>query len=199
VYIVLEQQVSLASARAAFNRLAATGPITPDSFLRLSDAELLAIGFSRQKSSYCRGLAAALDSDQLDLASLDELDDHDARAALVQLKGIGPWTADIYLLMALCRPNIWPTGDLALVQALQEVKGLDHRPTGEEALAIAEGWQPWRAAAARILWHWYLSTPRSRGANRNGTAAADVPPRASTHIPAETHEPEGQQCLDKTA
>ena len=162
VYIVLEQQVSLASARAAFDRLAAAGPVTPDFFLRLSDQELLAIGFSRQKASYCRGLATALASAELDLSAIDELDDQEARAALLQLKGIGPWTADIYLLMALLRPNIWPIGDLALVQALQEVKELDRRPTAAEALAIAELWQPWRAAAARILWHWYLSTPRRR-------------------------------------
>jgi DNA-3-methyladenine glycosylase II len=162
VYIVLEQQVSLASARAAFDRLAAAGPVTPDNFLRLSDQELLTIGFSRQKASYCRGLATAIASAQFDLAAIDELDDPEARSVLLQLKGVGPWTADIYLLMALQRPNIWPTGDLALVQALQEVKGLDHRPIAAEALAIAELWHPWRAAAARILWHWYLSTPRRR-------------------------------------
>jgi DNA-3-methyladenine glycosylase II len=173
VYIVLEQQVSLASARAAFDRLAAAGPVTPDNFLRLSDAELLAIGFSRQKSSYCRGLATALASGQLDLASIARLDDDEARAALIQLKGIGPWTADIYLLMALRRPNIWPTGDLALVQALQEVKGLHHRPTAAEALAIAEMWHPWRAAAARILWHWYLSTPRRRPVVQRGMLKTD--------------------------
>jgi DNA-3-methyladenine glycosylase II len=162
VYIVLEQQVSLASARAAFERLASAGPVTPDSFLRFSDQELLALGFSRQKASYCRGLASALASAELNLAAIDELDDQQARATLLQLKGIGPWTADIYLLMALLRPNIWPMGDLGLLQALQEVKELDHRPTAVEALAIAESWQPWRAVAARILWHWYLSTPRRR-------------------------------------
>ena len=105
VYIVLEQQVSLASARAAFDRLAAAGPVTPETFLRLSDTELHAIGFSRQKTAYCRGLAAALASSQLDLAAVDELDDDEARFALTQLKGIGPWTADIYLLMVLCGPT----------------------------------------------------------------------------------------------
>ncbi len=175
VYIVLEQQVSLASARAAFDRLAAAGPVTPETFLRLSDTELHAIGFSRQKTAYCRGLAAALDSSQLDLAAVDELDDDEARFALTQLKGIGPWTADIYLLMVLCRPNIWPTGDLALLQALQEVKGLDRRPTSAEALAIAEIWHPWRAAAARVLWHWYLSTPRQRHVSSSARRRADEP------------------------
>jgi DNA-3-methyladenine glycosylase II len=198
VYIVLEQQVSLASARAAFDRLAAVGPITPERFLRLSDAELLAIGFSRQKSSYCRGLAAAVESAQLDLAAINELEDHEARASLIQLKGIGPWTADIYLLMALCRPNIWPTGDLALVQALQEVKGLDHRPAEEEARTIAELWHPWRAAAARILWHWYLSTPRRRRASSHGAPGA-ARPAASGRALAESHDPGGLECLVKTA
>jgi DNA-3-methyladenine glycosylase II len=175
VYIVLEQQVSLASARAAFNRLSAVGPLTPEHFLRLSDGELLTIGFSRQKTSYCRGLAEAVASAQLDLDNLDRLDDRDARTALVQLKGIGPWTADIYLLMALGRPNIWPTGDLALLQALQEVKGLEHRPSTTEAQAIAERWEPWRAAAARILWHWYLSTPRRRQPTGSVMLGTDEP------------------------
>lgn len=160
LHIILEQQVSLASARAAFDRLAAAGPVTPEHFLRLSDTELRLIGFSRQKSAYGRGLAEAVMAGRLDLETLASLDDDAARAALVSLKGIGPWTADIYLLMALRRPDIWPTGDLALVQALQDVKNLARRPTADEALAIAEGWRPWRAVAARVLWHWYLSTPR---------------------------------------
>lgn len=164
VHIILEQQVSLASARAAFDRLTLAGPVTPEGFLRLSNSELLAIGFSRQKAAYGRGLAAAVTSGQLDLAALERLDDEAACAALVSLKGIGPWTADIYLLMALRRPDIWPTGDLALVQALREVKGLAERPTGLEALALAERWRPWRAVAARVLWHWYLSTPRRKPA-----------------------------------
>jgi DNA-3-methyladenine glycosylase II len=185
--------VSLASARAAFDRLTAAAPLTPENFLRLSDAQLLSIGFSRQKASYCRGLSVALDSGQLDLEALDALDDEQARAALTRLKGIGPWTADIYLLMALCRPNIWPAGDLALVQALQEVKGLGRRPNTVEALAIAETWHPWRAAAARILWHWYLSTPRQRRV----TAGAR---QDSAGTPPPVHDQGGdQRCLDRTA
>ena len=160
LHIILEQQVSLASARAAFDRLVAAGPVTPASFLLHDDATLRAFGFSRQKAGYGRGLAQALASGALDLTALERLDDDSARAALVGLKGIGPWTADIYLLMALRRPDIWPVGDLALVQAMQAIKGLAQRPTPADMLALAERWRPWRAAAARVLWHYYLSTPR---------------------------------------
>ena len=129
VHIILEQQVSLASARAAFDRLlAAASPLTPHGFLRLDDQELRAIGFSRQKASYARGLSLAVVNGDLDLVSLETLDDASARDQLLQLKGIGPWTADIYLLMALRRPDIWPVGDLALVSAVRDVKQLDGRP-----------------------------------------------------------------------
>jgi DNA-3-methyladenine glycosylase II len=162
LHIILEQQVSLASARAAFDRLRTAGPVTPERFLQYSDAELRGVGFSRQKAEYGRGLAQALAAGALDLGALALMDDAAARARLIALKGIGPWTADIYLLMALRRPDIWPSGDLALVLAMQEVKGLPARPTPVEALAIAEQWRPWRAVGARVLWHWYLSTPRRR-------------------------------------
>ncbi|HMN26783.1 MAG TPA: hypothetical protein PKE45_01420 [Caldilineaceae bacterium] len=159
VHIILEQQVSLASARAAFDRLvAAIDPLTPDRFLTLDDLALRAIGFSRQKTVYTRILAQALLSGQLDLANLAQHDDATARNALVALKGIGHWTADIYLLMAMRRPDIWPAGDLALQVAAQQVKGLPTRPTSEEMNRLAEPWRPWRAVAARVLWHHYLST-----------------------------------------
>ena len=174
LHIILEQQVSLASARAAFERLAAAAPVTAASFLRFDDASLRAFGFSRQKAAYGRGLAQALVAGALDLAALETMDDEAARAALVAIKGIGPWTADIYLLMALRRPDIWPVGDLALVLAAQDVKRLPHRPTSLELQALAEPWRPWRAAAARILWHYYLSTPRRRPAS-NTTAAVSPP------------------------
>jgi DNA-3-methyladenine glycosylase II len=179
LYIVLEQQVSLASARAAYDRLAAAGPVTPESFLVHSDSELLAFGFSRQKAGYCRGLAQSLLAEELDLVALEGLDDQAARTALTQLKGIGPWTADIYVLMALRRPNIWPIGDIALVQAMRELKSLPYRPSKEEALAIAEQWHPWRAAAARLLWHWYLSTPRQRGKASGSSQSSTTSPAAT--------------------
>jgi DNA-3-methyladenine glycosylase II len=156
--IILEQQVSLASADAAFERLrASANPLEPQRFLRLTDPELLAIGFSRQKTRYARLLAHAIEGGSLDLAELQTLDDEAARAVLTGLTGVGPWTASIYLLMALLRPDVWPPADIALAAAMQEVKGLDRRPTTAEMAETAEAWRPWRAVAARLLWHHYLS------------------------------------------
>jgi len=158
VYIILEQQVSLASARAAFGRLqAAVGPLTPTRFLKLSDAELLRIGFSRQKTLYTRLLAESLARRYFNLRDLHELEDDSARKMLIAFKGIGRWTADIYLLSALRRPDIWPTGDLALATAVQEVKGLRRRPSPDRLEALSLPWRPWRAVAARLFWHAYLS------------------------------------------
>jgi DNA-3-methyladenine glycosylase II len=163
VHIILEQQVSLASARAAYDRLLlAASPLTPERFLELDDARLRAIGFSRQKTAYGRHLVRAILDGQLDLGALEAMDDEAVRSALTQIKGIGPWTADIYLLMALRRPDIWPSGDLALVVAVQMVKGLASRPTPDEMEAYGEPWCPWRAVAARLLWHYYLSGTRPR-------------------------------------
>jgi DNA-3-methyladenine glycosylase II len=164
-FIVLEQQVSLASARAAFERLtAATGELAPEAFLRLDDRDLLAIGFSRQKARYVRGLASAILSGELDLDGIERMEDEAARSALTALVGIGPWTADIYLLLALGRPDVWPTGDLALVSAVREVKRLPDRPAGDELVALAEPWRPWRSVAARLFWHDYLSRRGQRDA-----------------------------------
>jgi DNA-3-methyladenine glycosylase II len=158
VHIILEQQVSLASARAAYDRLLlAVSPLTPRGFLVLDDVQLKAIGFSRQKTAYGRYLARAILEDRLDLGALAVMDDEAVRAALIELKGIGPWTADIYLLMALLRPDVWPSGDLALAVAWQRIKGLDSRPTPQEMEAHGARWRPWRAVAARLLWHYYLS------------------------------------------
>ena len=158
VYIILEQQVSLASARAAFERLqAAAKPLTPRRFLRLSDGELKRVGFSRQKTLYTRLLAESLANRYLDLRDLQELHDDAARNMLVALKGIGRWTADIYLLSALRRPDIWPVGDLALATAVQEVKRLRKRPAPERLEKLSQPWRPYRAVAARLFWHHYLS------------------------------------------
>jgi DNA-3-methyladenine glycosylase II len=157
VYIILEQQVSLASAKAAFDRLnAAVRPLTPRRFLKLTDAELLRIGFSRQKTLYTRLLADALARRHFDLRYLHDLHDDAARKMLVALKGIGNWTADIYLLSALRRPDIWPVGDLALATAVQEVKRLRARPTPERLEKLSQPWRPYRAVAARLFWHAYL-------------------------------------------
>ena len=158
VLLILEQQVSLASARAAYNRLvAATGTVTPAGLLALSDDELRAAGFSRQKTGYARALAQAILDGAFDPDGLADLDDDGVRCELTSLKGIGPWTAEIYLLMVLRRPDAWPAGDLALAAAAQQVKGLAARPSPAELVELAEAWRPWRAAAARILWHHYLS------------------------------------------
>jgi DNA-3-methyladenine glycosylase II len=163
VYIILEQQVSLASARAAFDRLnAAVRPLTPSRFLRLTDAELKSIGFSRQKTHYTRLLAESLSRRHFDLGYLHELHDDAARKMLTAFKGIGNWTADIYLLSALRRPDIWPVGDLALATAVQEVKQLRKRPSPERLEKLSQPWRPYRAVAARLFWHAYLS---KRGQN----------------------------------
>jgi DNA-3-methyladenine glycosylase II len=156
--LILEQQVSLASARAAFNRVdARVGGVTPDTLLALSDAELREDGFSRQKTRYARVLAESIVSGELDLEAVERLDDATARAALVALPGIGPWTADVYLLSALRRPDTWPVGDLALQEAARGVLALDVRPSPAELETIGERWRPHRATAARLLWHHYLA------------------------------------------
>jgi DNA-3-methyladenine glycosylase II len=136
----------------------AVSPLTPEGFLTLDDATLKAIGFSRQKTGYGRALAQAIVGKQLDLAALESMDDQAVRARLCALKGIGPWSADVYLLMALRRPDIWPTGDIALATAAQDVKHLAARPTPSELEQIGAAWRPWRSVAARLLWHQYLSS-----------------------------------------
>jgi DNA-3-methyladenine glycosylase II len=157
VHIILEQQVSLASARVAYERLLAlASPLTPGSFLALDDAELKSAGFSRQKTLYGRNLAEAVTEGRLNLEALVGMDDAEVKAELTRIKGIGAWTADIYLLMSLRRADAWPAGDLALAVALQEVKRLASRPAPFELAAIAEGWRPWRAVGARLLWNYYL-------------------------------------------
>jgi DNA-3-methyladenine glycosylase II len=163
VQIILEQQVSLASARAAFDRLLQAVPdLNPAEFLKLDDETLRECGFSRQKTRYCRNLAAAIKEGSLHLDGLETMDDDGARAELLKITGIGRWTADIYLLMALRRPDVWPMGDLALIVSVQRVKGLEEKPSSQVIEALSENWKPWRAVAARICWHHYLSSP-SRG------------------------------------
>ena len=155
---MLEQQVSLASAQAAFDRLAAAAdPLTPERFLAFSDVELLAIGFSRQKARYGRALADAIATGALDLDGLAALDDDLVRVELEAIPGIGHWTSTIYLLMVLGRPDVWPVGDIALAQAVGDVKGLGYRPGPDELRALGDAWRPWRSVAARLFWHDYLA------------------------------------------
>ena len=157
VKIILEQQVSLVSAQAAYNKLTnAINPLNPKTFITLTDKELRNIGFSRQKTKYCRILSEAILDGDINLDEIKEKSDHDAMKTLTALKGVGPWTASIYLLMALKRPDIWPEGDRALLVAMKESMNLTSVPNPAEALLIAESWKPWRSVAARILWHSYL-------------------------------------------
>lgn len=158
VWIILEQQVSLASARAVWDRLLVlVSPLTPQSFIELENEALKRIGFSRQKIAYCQNLAVAILRGEVQLETLDKLDDMAAKAELLKLKGIGAWTADIYLLMALGRPDIWPCSDLGLIKAVRALKNLEADPDTEQLERIGAAWQPWRAVATRLLWHYYLN------------------------------------------
>ncbi len=161
VHIILEQQVSLASAKSAFDKLSEKlGEITPEGVLSLSDAELKAAYFSRQKTVYARALAEAMTSGTLNLNSLENLPDANVKDELKKIKGIGDWTADIYLLMAMLRPDVMPRGDLALHAAWQKLRKSDKRPNSDDFLQTAEKWQPLRSVAARLLWHFYLSAKK---------------------------------------
>lgn len=158
VAMILEQQVSLGSGRAAFGRLAkAAGSVDPAAVLAVGEERLRAAGLTRQKTRYILALAMAILDRELDLDRLRPGPDEQVRTALLAVPGIGPWTADCYLLFALRRPDAWPTGDLALATAAQEVKRLAARPGPADLLRLAEPWRPWRAVAARLLWHAYLS------------------------------------------
>jgi DNA-3-methyladenine glycosylase II len=162
IHILLEQQVSLASARAAFDRLTAVaGPPVPETFLRLDDRQLREIGFSRQKTRYGRALATAIEDGSLALDRLAELDDDAVDRALRAIPGIGPWTASIYRLTALGRPDAWPAGDLAQAVAIADLWRLPAPPSPLETTQRAEAWRPWRAVATRLLWHHYLGTRRT--------------------------------------
>ncbi len=161
VRIILEQQISLASAEAAHTRLvSAAGAIEPGAIVAAGEEGLRAAGQTRQKSRYVVGLARDVIGGRLDFEAVAAAEDDGARAQLMRVVGIGRWTADIYLLMALGRPDVWPTGDLALAGSMRRAKQLAALPTGAEQSVIAEAWRPWRAVAARLLWHAYLAGER---------------------------------------
>lgn len=158
IRIILEQQVSYASAQATFKRLnEAVDNLCPESFLLLDDLELKSIGFSRQKSNYGQILAQAVLDRTLDLTSLETLADGEIRQKLTAIKGIGNWTVDIYLMMALQRQDVFPSKDLAVAIAVKEIKYLPNRTPVAELEMIAETWKPYRAIATKILWHYYLN------------------------------------------
>ena len=159
VQIVLEQQVSLASGRTTFARLhrACGGEVTPEAVAGLGAPVLKAAGVSRQKAGYCQEIARRIVDGDLDLKALGRADDDVVRERLTSIRGIGPWTADVYLMTALGRPDVWPEGDLALAKAARQVMKLRDRPDARRLREMAAGWAPWRTVAARILWHHYLS------------------------------------------
>lgn len=161
VHIILEQQVSLASANAAFRRLQEhLTTVTPQGILTLSDETLRLFGFSRQKTTYVRALAAGVLENQLQLETLSTLPDETVRAVLKQFKGIGDWTADIYLSECLLRPDILPKGDIAMQEAFRVLKALPKRLDHAEFEAQTQHWRPWRSVGTRMLWHYYLCERR---------------------------------------
>jgi DNA-3-methyladenine glycosylase II len=159
VWIILEQQVSIASARTLFRRLriALGGHVTPATVTHLGIAGLREFGLTRQKARYCNELAQRLLDGALDLRVVSRATEAQARAMLLAIPGIGHWTVDIYFLMALRRPDVWPRGDLALAISMRDVKRLEAVPSREQQVELAERWAPWRSVAARILWMHYLA------------------------------------------
>lgn len=157
ILTILEQQVSLASAFAAFKKLRARiGYVTPAKILSLSDEDLRSCYFSRQKIVYARELANAIQSKSLQLKKLEQAHEEEVRLTLKAIKGIGDWTVDVYLMHALQRTDLFPLGDIALVNSLKTVKKLPKDISKEKMLAIAEAWRPNRTIAAMILWHDYI-------------------------------------------
>lgn len=168
--IILEQQVSLVSARAMFVRLKSNiEPFTALGFLEAGEANLRALGVTRQKAHYCVQVAQAFTNGELN--QIARMSDEDAQATLVHIKGVGPWTANIYLLMALKRPDIWPDGDIALATAVGRIHKMNTRPSFPELAKIAEAWRPYRSVAARMLWQYYLA---ERNKTKGSVSHTDV-------------------------
>ena len=166
--LILEQQVSVAAANAMWAKLETKlEAVTPAAFLVLDDDALRACGFSRQKAAYGRALAADILAGRLDLDALPALGDEEAIAVLIKLKGIGRWTAEIYLMFCVGRADVWPAADLALQLAAQHLLGLDHRPSPKEMYALAEPWRPHRSTAALLLWRYYKVVMLAKGQGRD--------------------------------
>jgi DNA-3-methyladenine glycosylase II len=156
-HIVLEQQVSLASARSLYRKLhIALDGVTAENVHRAGETRLRKLGCTGQKARYCHGLAARVLDGRLDLAAVAALPDEVGRSHLLAVPGIGPWSVDIYYLMALRRPDVWPDGDLALAAAMREIKRMKKLPSRAVQREMAETWLPWRSVAARLLWAHYL-------------------------------------------
>ena len=158
--IIAAQQVSASAATAIRERLmAAVDPLTPKNFLAASDETLRAVGLSRRKVEYGRGIAEAMLTGNLDAERLAACSDDEVVEALTALRGLGRWSAEIYMLSALRRADVWPADDLAIQEALRRLKGLEERPTRAVSEEIVEPWRPWRGVAALFLWHYYKGAP----------------------------------------
>ena len=169
--IIVSQQVSVASAAAIHGRLAAiSDPFDHTSVLRARKDKLLRVGLSNAKVKTLKAIAKAIASGAIDLHALADLPADDAHAALVSLHGIGPWTADLYLLACLGHADAWPAGDLALQEAARMAFNLPKRPTTKDMGPLAEPWRPYRAVAARLLWTYYRAMK-----NREGVLITPLP------------------------
>ena len=158
--IVVGQQLSTHAAAAIMNRARVLLPVfNPESILSKTDEELRSIGLSKQKIVYVKGLAEAILNGEFDLDELQGLDDKTAIQTITALKGFGPWSAEIYCMFSLQRPDIFPSGDLALLIALQKLKGLAEKPSPKEAQQIVQHWSPWRSVGSLFLWHYYHGAP----------------------------------------
>lgn len=160
LHVIVAQQVSIHAAKAITARLeAALADKTPEAFLKLTDADLRAVGFSRQKAAYGRDLATAFLDGRLSMAKLRRQSDEDVIAALTSVKGLGVWSAECFMLFALQRPDVLPAQDLGLIIAVQRMKRMKERPSPKELRAMAEPWRPYRSIASRMLWHYYHAAP----------------------------------------
>ncbi len=165
IYILIGQQVSTAAARAIKERLfaALNNEVTPEAFLTLTPQDLKAIGLSRQKQTYITGIAEAVMAGRLNFRSLARADDAQVRKTLLDLKGVGPWTVDIYLMFSMQRADIMPIGDLGLQEGCKLVKRLKTRPTPEKLEKISQKWAPYRTVASLLLWHYYDMSRKQKG------------------------------------
>jgi len=169
--IIVAQQLSTASANAIWCRLAAAfDPLDPAAVLRARPARLARLGLSGPKIRALKKIARAVARGELALAALGALAAEEAHAALTAVHGIGPWTADIYLLSCLGHADAWPAGDLALQEAARLAFALPARPTAKEMQLMAESWRPWRAVAARILWTYYRAAAAAKPSRRRRPA-----------------------------
>lgn len=161
LYTVISQQISAQAARAVKSRVTALmSVVSAENLLQLDDSELRHAGLSFRKISYAKDLAAAILGGSFDIDGLAGMSDQAAIESITALRGFGRWSAEVYLMFSLDRQDIFPTGDLALQQALRRLKGCDGKPTPAQAGALVAHWSPWRTVGALFLWHYYRGTPQ---------------------------------------